>query len=188
MDLSQPVGALLQCLELCILPLLPPAALTRLSCTCTALHTWLTSEHTTPAWIDSAAKDLPAAYLPLAPDLSRPKLMALLQGEAAVQRQLRQGQCASVIPVEGHCESIRAFCDEYFVCDAKYQDRFGDGKLIATRAGSTALSWHPLKPIVALSSVVQDIEQLVLWDFVLDQDFCAASGHRQLRSQATSTD
>lgn len=125
MDLSQPVGALLQCLELCILPLLPPAALTRLSCTCTALHTWLTSEHTTPAWIDSAAKDLPAAYLPLAPDLSRPKLMALLQGEAAVQRQLRQGQCASVIPVEGHCESIRAFCDEYFVCDAKYQDRFG---------------------------------------------------------------
>lgn len=107
-----------------------------------------------------------------------------------------------------------------------------DGKLIATRAGSTALSWHPLKPIVALSSVVQDIEQLVLWDFVLDQvlftvpqtfaelvinkswspdgswlacacilshdidgqddayvqDFCAASGHRQLRSQATSTD
>ena len=116
MKLGQANGALLQCLEHHVLPLLPATALARLSCTCRALHAWLSSQHTTPAWLDAAARQLPAPYLPLAPQLSLAEVTALLQREAAIQKQLSLGKCAAVVQVAGIIGTVLASSNEYCVC------------------------------------------------------------------------
>lgn len=116
MNLGQPEGPLLQCLERHVLLLLPAALLARLSCTCRTLHVWLSSKHTTPAWLAAAGRALPTPYLPLAPELCLSEVQAMLQREAAVQKQLTLGRCVTVVQVPGNVWSILAYSGEYFVC------------------------------------------------------------------------
>lgn len=120
MPLGQPDGALLQCLERYLLPLLPAAALACLSCSCRALHVWLSCDHTTSAWRVAASRELPAPYLPLAPDLGLSEVTAILRREAAIQKQLRLGICATVEQIASKVWSVQAYSEKYFVCSKPF--------------------------------------------------------------------